>query len=292
MKFLIILSLVVAIAVSQDLPQPGACGVASRQAQTTSRIVNGETAVPNSWPWQLLLVGFFPNNNTAKHYCGASLISKTHIMTAAHCVKDYAANDICLYPGLHYFPKTIVKADGIPLSKFYTHESYSPSGLSNDIAIGRLTREIKADGDKVAYICLPEKSADQCAPGNPVVATGWGSMTGAPNRTSASRPEELQQVQLKCVANTEKNCKTLTHTFGLFNDKSKMCAHEPGKSVCFGDSGGPLCRQRSRNGVIYYEQVGIMSGTIDCSHTKPMPDVYANVRELSDWAKNKVKISL
>jgi secreted trypsin-like serine protease len=61
----------------------------------------------------------------------------------------------------------------------------------------------------------------------------------------------------------------------------------------FGDSGGPLVRERRLNdGRTYLEQVGIMSGTIDCSFTKPRPDLYANVRELSPWILNKIKASL
>ena len=49
-----------------------------------------------------------------------------------------------------------------------------------------------------------------------------------------------------------------------------MCAYGAYKSVCFGDSGGPLVRERVHtDGTKYLEQVGIMSGTVDCSFSKP-----------------------
>jgi hypothetical protein len=63
-------------------------------------------------------------------------------------------------------------------------------------------------------------------------ASGWGSTTGSPNRTSASRPSELQQVALKCVANSQADCKPLTYVLNIFEQKAKMCAYAENKSVC------------------------------------------------------------
>ncbi|MBW3909087.1 trypsin-like serine protease, partial [Neisseria meningitidis] len=44
-----------------------------------SRIVNGEEAVPHSWPWQVSLQDY-----TGFHFCGGSLISENWVVTAAH----------------------------------------------------------------------------------------------------------------------------------------------------------------------------------------------------------------
>lgn len=278
---LIALAIIAGLGHAQDMPQPGICGVSAIQPKATSRVVNGETAIPHSRPYQLLLVGFFPNG-TAKHYCGASLVKSTHVLTAAHCVKGYASENIHIYPGIHYFTSSVLtKENGIPARQIFIHESYAESGLNNDVAVIRLQRAVDVDFEKVGLICLAEKASVPCRPGDPVVASGWGSTSGAPNRTSASRPTELQQVALQCVANTQVDCKPLTYVLGIFEQKAKMCAYAPYKSVCFGDSGGPLVRERKlSDGTTYLEQVGIMSGTVDCSYTKPRPDVYANVREL------------
>ena len=56
----------------------GFCG----QRPGGARIVGGQTAVPNSWPWQLSL------RKGGRHNCGASLISSTWAVTAAHCVRS------------------------------------------------------------------------------------------------------------------------------------------------------------------------------------------------------------
>uniref|UniRef100_A0A3Q2YQD2 chymotrypsin n=1 Tax=Hippocampus comes TaxID=109280 RepID=A0A3Q2YQD2_HIPCM len=45
-----------------------------------SRIVNGEEAVPHSWPWQVSLQDY-----TGFHFCGGSLVNENWVVTAAHC---------------------------------------------------------------------------------------------------------------------------------------------------------------------------------------------------------------
>ncbi|KAG8541454.1 hypothetical protein GDO81_029018 [Engystomops pustulosus] len=58
------------------------CGIPTIQPVVTgyARIVNGEEAVPGSWPWQVSL-----QDTTGWHYCGGSLISRDWVVTAAHC---------------------------------------------------------------------------------------------------------------------------------------------------------------------------------------------------------------
>jgi len=291
MKILIVLSLIAAISFGQELPEPGQCGVSKVQAVTSSRIVNGETAIPHSWPWQLLLVAFYPNN-TAKHYCGASLVKTTHVMTAAHCVKDVLVQNLYVYPGIHEFTNEILKPSlGIQVRTAYIHESYSASSLANDGAILRLTRPVELS-DKVGLICIAEKNGPAHGHLDPVMATGWGSTTGDPNRPPSSRPRFLQQVALSTLLNSHADCKPLTYVLGIFNTPSKMCAYEYKKGVCFGDSGGPLIRLRTVGNLKYWEQIGIMSGTIDCSFTAAKPDVYCSVKELGTWFRDQIKKSL
>jgi len=286
------LAIFVALGNTQSLPEPGVCGVSAIQPKPTSRIVNGEAAIPHSRPYQLLLVAFFPNG-TAKFYCGASLIKPTHALTAAHCVDGNDAKDIRLFPGVHEFTSSLLTTSGgIPARQFIRHESYNNKSLANDIAIIRLQTPVAVDNVKVGLICLPPATAPACAVGTPVVASGWGSMTGNPNRNSSSRPVQLQQVGLQCVDEQNADCKQLTYTLFFFKEKSKMCAFASNKGVCFGDSGGPLVRERTlADGSKYLEQVGIMSGTMDCSFTKPRPDIYADVRYFSAWILSKVNAS-
>jgi secreted trypsin-like serine protease len=47
---------------------------------TGTRIAGGTEAVPGEFPWTVALF------KHGQHFCGGSLISPTHILTAAHCV--------------------------------------------------------------------------------------------------------------------------------------------------------------------------------------------------------------
>ena len=45
-----------------------------------ARVINGQDASPNSWPWQVSL------RSRGRHICGGSLVRPNWIVTAAHCV--------------------------------------------------------------------------------------------------------------------------------------------------------------------------------------------------------------
>ncbi|RXN21075.1 chymotrypsin B-like protein [Labeo rohita] len=76
MSFLWLLSCVAFFSAAYGCGVPAIPPVVSGYA----RIVNGEEAVPHSWPWQASLQDF-----TGFHFCGGSLISEYWVVTAAHC---------------------------------------------------------------------------------------------------------------------------------------------------------------------------------------------------------------
>lgn len=55
------------------------CGVKNGN-QDQERIVGGQNAQPNEYPWIAVLF------NNGRQFCGGSLIDSSHILTAAHCV--------------------------------------------------------------------------------------------------------------------------------------------------------------------------------------------------------------
>ncbi|XP_029803795.1 chymotrypsin-like elastase family member 3B isoform X2 [Suricata suricatta] len=67
-----------------------ASGCGQPSYHPSSRVVNGEDAVPYSWPWQVSLQ--YKKDGAFHHTCGGSLIAPDWVMTAGHCV----SNDIAL----------------------------------------------------------------------------------------------------------------------------------------------------------------------------------------------------
>ena len=56
------------------------CGIKNFQ----TRIVGGKVSKKNAWPWLAALLR--PSTTGSGQYCGATLVSDTHILTAAHCI--------------------------------------------------------------------------------------------------------------------------------------------------------------------------------------------------------------
>ncbi|CAF1169356.1 unnamed protein product [Rotaria sordida] len=270
------------------LAEPCACGCPAISPQITSRIVNGEAAIPNSWPWQLLLV-VFSAEGLPRSYCGASLITPQHVLTAAHCIFGFSPRYVGVIARLHVFnvstwsPRIAHMAERI-----YVHESYDDLTLNDDVALIRLHTNISLD-DQVSLACIaPANMTDQeLKEGGTLVATGWGAMESV-NRT---RPNVLQQVRLQFVPRNHPSCEPLTGS-GDGARLGQMCAGFPPRAVCFGDSGGPLVRSIvHKNGKTYWQQVGIMSGTVDCGHQTNFSDVYAKVSYYNPWIVHKISIS-
>ncbi|CAF0922670.1 unnamed protein product [Adineta ricciae] len=271
-----------------SLAEPCECGCPAISPQITTRIVNGEAAVPNSWPWQLLLVDF-SSQGIPLSYCGASLITPQHVLTAAHCVFGWSPRYVGVLSRVHEFnisswsPQVAHMAERI-----YVHESYDDATLNDDVAVIRLKTPVVLD-DRLNLICLAtsDTSSQPLVEGDNLVATGWGAMESA-NRT---RPSVLQQVRLQFVPQRHSLCQPLVSFNGSYRP-GQMCAGFPPKSVCFGDSGGPLIRSITHpNGKTYWQQVGIMSGTVDCGYQTNYPDVYARVSSYYPWILDKISIS-
>jgi hypothetical protein len=56
-------------------------------SERMARIIGGEPADSSAWPWMAGLV-YKRSISTNEVFCGASLIAKDWVLTAAHCVDD------------------------------------------------------------------------------------------------------------------------------------------------------------------------------------------------------------
>ncbi|XP_044059248.1 chymotrypsin A-like isoform X2 [Siniperca chuatsi] len=224
-----------------------------------SRIVNGEEAVPHSWPWQVSLQDY-----TGFHFCGGSLINENWVVTAAHCnVK--ASHRVIL--GEHDRSSNAEDIQVMKVGKVFKHPRYNGYTINNDILLIKLASPAQMNM-RVSPVCVSETS-DDFSGGLKCVTSGWGlTRYNAPDT-----PALLQQATLPLLTNEQ--CRRY---WGNKISNLMICAGASGASSCMGDSGGPLVCQKAGAWTL----VGIVSwGSGTCTPT--MPGVYARVTELRAW---------
>ncbi|XP_051703259.2 chymotrypsinogen A isoform X1 [Oryctolagus cuniculus] len=244
------------------LSDPG-CGVPAIQPVLTglARIVNGENAVPGSWPWQVSL-----QDKTGFHFCGGSLISENWVVTAAHCG---VSTSHLVVAGEFDRGSSQEKVQVLKIAKVFKNPKYNAATINNDITLLKLASSARFS-TTVSAVCLPSAS-DNFPAGTLCATTGWGLT----KHTNANTPNKLQQATLPLLSNTQ--CRKY---WGTQITDLMVCAGASGVSSCMGDSGGPLVCQK--NGA--WTLVGIVSwGSDTCSTSSP--GVYARVTKLVSWVQ-------
>ncbi|UJR27559.1 hypothetical protein I4U23_008841 [Adineta vaga] len=249
------------------------CGCSANSAVLT-KIVNGEQAGSQTWGWAASLRYVSSNS----HFCGGSIISESHILTAAHCTISLASpSSLQVYVGSIYLSSAVQVRS---VSKIYNHPSYSSSTYQNDIAILKLSSPLNLDQTGVDLICLPNvsstilSSSEYPTVGINLVAIGWGVLYEGSRITSST----LQQVTIQSIAANSTYCRNIR----LQNSYTQFCAGimpQGGKDTCQGDSGGPLLMFTSDN---IWEQVGITSVGYGCARAD-YPGVYTRVAAFQSW---------
>ncbi|XP_028812198.1 chymotrypsin A-like [Denticeps clupeoides] len=237
------------------------CGIPAIKPIITgySRIVNGEEAVPHSWPWQVSLQDY-----TGFHFCGGSLINENWVVTAAHC-NVRTSHRVIL--GEHDRSSNAENIQVMAVGQVFKHPQYNGFTINNDILLIKLATPAKL-GLQVSPVCVAETS-DVFPGGMRCVTSGWGLT----KHNAPDTPALLQQAALPLLTNDD--CKRF---WGSQVTDIMICAGADGASSCMGDSGGPLVCEKAGAWTL----VGIVSwGSSTCSPS--MPGVYARVTALRAW---------
>lgn len=149
------------------------CGVRGRK----EKIVGGVETHPHDFPW---VVGLF---RQGKLYCGATLISSTWLLTAAHCVDGMESNKIRVYLGGHNITKDYT--DIRRVKKIVQHENFNIFTFNHDIALIKLYKPVKF-GSKVQPACLPDGNTRDYT-GALTIISGWGRTAEKKNPSSVLR---------------------------------------------------------------------------------------------------------
>ncbi|KAH8355913.1 hypothetical protein KR200_001974, partial [Drosophila serrata] len=247
-------------------------------------IVGGAPASPKEFPHAARL-GHRDENGKTNWFCGGTLISNRHVLTAAHCHfgEDTGSVNIVRLGELE-FDTDADDADPEDFSvKDHTlHPGFDHPALYNDLSIIRLTRTVSFNEYKHPA-CLPFSDGKSDAA---FVAIGWGQREFVPRLGAETK--KLQKVKLfnygtRCSITAEKNIELPDG----YNATTQICIGSPeNKDTCNGDSGGPVLTYHKQYPCMYHV-MGITSVGVGCD-TPDVPAMYTRVHFYLNWIKQEL----
>lgn len=193
-------------------------------AQVTPKIIGGRASVSTQWPW---MAGLVKKNHSSFDgiFCGASLIAKHWILTAAHCVVDESRFTIDIIINQSDLKKNT--GERLSVERILIHPLFENESLVNDLALIKLSTPSIHTPITVLSPYSTQDRADK-----PAIALGWGTTSA----TEPKYPVQLQEAELSIIDNP--TCSATLNR--ITNDM--LCAGIPSakKDTCQGDSGGPL----------------------------------------------------
>jgi len=278
-------------------------------------IAGGDDSVPGEWPWMARLL--YPDDN----WCGGTLVSPYHVVTAAHCIKGQSKAPVkvrlgdtdteteydCLDPNPRFDQECkkgsracfldeacVPKHVDIDIKDFKIHERYSECSDNGcvpvfDVAIITLKTRVKFS-EFIYPVCLPPKRSSRET--NNLVITGWGNTA---EEFDVYQPaKKLQKLDVKyvpledCNVDWRRKLGSGRSQFDLRPSHMCVIGEMPGQSSCHGDSGGPLVRLFDVSGD-RWELAGIVSfGLARCGDIS-LPLGFTRVAgEVNLWLRNVI----
>ncbi|KAH8311412.1 hypothetical protein KR044_006168, partial [Drosophila immigrans] len=220
--------------------------------------INGGQLMNKTVPFQVSLQ--MQRRGGWRHFCSGSIVSKVHVLTAAHCVEEMKLEDLSVLAGTLNW-KTGGQRHKIVGKHVHPQYAMQPR-IINDIAVLKVSPPFGLHLAEISTVHLG--GVDRVGSKTPVRLTGWGSTT--PSSSGAKVPDRLQVLHYQTISNEECVQKGFRVTP---NEICALASH--GQGACMGDSGGPLILSGERK-----QLAGIVSyGSATCAQGKP--DVYTRV---------------
>ncbi|KAJ1520380.1 hypothetical protein ONE63_003515 [Megalurothrips usitatus] len=219
------------------------------------KIIGGRRAAPGQFPHQISLTYH------SSHICGGSIVSATHVVTAAHCVEDLSAAHLGVVSGAQ---RSSGDGQRHRIKSIRIHPGYTgkaSDGWKNDIAVITLTAPISFN---VFQKPIALASRDYATGTYRGIISGWGKTSV----TSGTSPHLLWASVNVLSQNDCLAAHPNRHHGSAFTNPKHICTLERrGVGACQGDSGGPL--------VVDNELVGVISWVAPCA--LGVPDVHTNI---------------
>lgn len=158
---------------------PDQCGeikvpdVTMRDQTYHFRVIKGIEAKKGFHPWQSTIR--VKGHGKSSHWCGAVLISRYHLLTAAHCLIGFPKGAYIIRMGDHNSEEFEPSEVEIFIENTYIHEDFRKGHhMNNDIAVIVLKSPVRFT-NYIQPICLPSKNIIY-EPGMNCTISGWGSI--------------------------------------------------------------------------------------------------------------------
>uniref|UniRef100_A0AB38ZEV6 Venom S1 protease with CUB domain 15 n=1 Tax=Oncocephalus sp. TaxID=2944721 RepID=A0AB38ZEV6_9HEMI len=244
------------------------CGWSRR---SSGRIVNGEDVEEGQYPWAVSI------QYGTMQWCGGSIITEYHVVTAAHCVVGKNIDDCRVLTGT--INNTYTKDGQILRAEKFIANDYDPSKLHlNDIALIYLKDKITFS-NKVGRICL---SPNRIIPNNQIITVmGWGSLGPQENMRS---PQIMKRAHVRIV--DYNTCSFLWYRMLDTSKPDRVCVWDSKSTACFADSGGPLVwLDPETNRYTLAALVSFGRGKCETS----VPQVNTDPSQFYDWIQNAIQ---
>ncbi|XP_072743936.1 chymotrypsin-2-like [Anoplolepis gracilipes] len=221
-----------------------------------SQIIGGNDAPNGLYPYQASL----RNSKNNRHFCGGAIISKSYIITAAHCFNNLNhPSDVLVAVGSNYLDAPYIVHK---VANFIRHNGFDNFLHINDIGLIHVVQDIKFNKN-IQPIALP--TTDSNYDDRYLVVTGWGRLwADGPN------PNHLQEIMVKGYY--QKKCNKHYQNSIV---KTQICTlTTKGEGMCNGDSGSPLVADDVLVGLVSFGMLPCGSG---------FPDVFTRVFYYRTW---------
>ncbi|RXG69246.1 Proclotting enzyme [Armadillidium vulgare] len=262
---------------SNLLPSLDDCGFT-----TVQRITDGVEYSHGSHPW-LVGVGYLRPNGSMRILCGGSLITRRHVLTAAHCFVRLPGIPPVTHVllGEHSLSSNTERDEPI-LLRIAERKSPGYNSIShiNDLELLKLERDVEFS-DFIKPACLPFDLKRRNFVDEKMVIIGWGDIF------HNSRRGNDVPLMAEISGVSKPDCRLAYQTEPQVPlDDTQLCADGGTKDACQGDSGGPLLYQDLEEHDRYF-LVGIVSFGVECAN-EAFPGVYTFIPEFLTWITENV----
>ncbi|XP_063708617.1 serine protease gd-like [Culicoides brevitarsis] len=261
--------------------------VCGKPVLTTPLIFGGDEASRGQFPWLAALYRKRKKGST-EFKCGATLVSRNAVITAAHCLKFDShvmpVNEIVVILGKHNLDdfsetgsQTVYAKDIILHPDFMSKDT----SFDADIAIILLKRHVQYS-QYIRPLCIFSEVTKH-HPGEKGTVIGWGKDHLEGTIKSYPSTIEMQLV-------SDATCLRAHESFQYITSSRTFCAgNANGTGPCSGDSGGPLMMKRRGKwflkGIVSASPIDVETHSCDLKTYV----VFTDVTKFLPWIKRHIR---